>query len=181
MFDEMNKCRDMFLKFGGHPLAAGLSMEESKVEPFRKKINELSDLTEEQLKEKIHIDLRLPVEYVSMDLIKQLNVLSPFGKANTKPIFVDKDLKVQKMSILGKNKNVLRLNLISEKGKRITAIYFGDIDDFREYYGEKYGYNEVESALMGKNNKILISMVYYPAINAYNGNESIQFQIQYYR
>lgn len=181
MFDEMNKCRDMFLKFGGHPLAAGLSMEESKVEPFRKKINELSDLTEEQLKEKIHIDLRLPVEYVSMDLIKQLNVLSPFGKANTKPIFVDKDLKVQKMSILGKNKNVLRLNLISETGKRITAIYFGDIDDFREYYGEKYGYNEVESALMGKNNKILISMVYYPAINAYNGNESIQFQIQYYR
>ncbi len=181
MFDEMNKCRDMFLKFGGHPLAAGLSMEESKVEPFRKKINELSALTEEQLKEKIHIDLRLPVEYVSMDLIKQLNVLSPFGKANTKPIFVDKDLKVQKMSILGKNKNVLRLNLISEKGKRITAIYFGDIDDFREYYGEKYGYNEVESALMGKNNKILISMVYYPAINAYNGNESIQFQIQYYR
>lgn len=181
MFDEMNKCRDMFLKFGGHPLAAGLSMEESKVEPFRKKINELSALTEEQLKEKIHIDLRLPVEYVSMDLIKQLNVLSPFGKANTKPIFVDKDLKVQKMSILGKNKNVLRLNLISETGKRITAIYFGDIDDFREYYGEKYGYNEVESALMGKNNKILISMVYYPAINAYNGNESIQFQIQYYR
>lgn len=181
MFDEMNKCRDMFLKFGGHPLAAGLSMEESKIEPFRKKINELSDLTEEQLKEKIHIDLRLPVEYVSMDLIKQLNVLSPFGKANTKPIFVDKDLKVQKMSILGKNKNVLRLNLISETGKRITAIYFGDIDDFREYYGEKYGYNEVESALMGKNNKILISMVYYPAINAYNGNESIQFQIQYYR
>jgi single-stranded-DNA-specific exonuclease len=122
----------------------------------------------------------MPVDYVTMDLVRQLNVLAPFGKANEKPIFVDKNLKIRRMIVMGKNKNVLKLFLISEKGAEVTAIYFGDINEFEEYLIDKYGEEEVNNAFLGKNNKILISMVYYPTINAYNNNESLQFQMQYF-
>ncbi|WP_027422463.1 single-stranded-DNA-specific exonuclease RecJ [Lachnobacterium bovis] len=180
MFDEMCKCRELFIKFGGHPMAAGLSMEETKINEFRKKINEISPLVNEKLTEKVHIDFYMPVDYVTMDLVRQLNVLAPFGKANEKPIFVDKNLKIRRMIVMGKNKNVLKLFLISEKGAEVTAIYFGDINEFEEYLIDKYGEEEVNNAFLGKNNKILISMVYYPTINAYNNNESLQFQMQYF-
>ncbi|SES09372.1 single-stranded-DNA-specific exonuclease RecJ [Lachnobacterium bovis] len=180
MFDEMCKCRELFIKFGGHPMAAGLSMEETKINVFRKKINEISPLVNEKLTEKVHIDFYMPVDYVTMDLVRQLNVLAPFGKANEKPIFVDKNLKIRRMIVMGKNKNVLKLFLISEKGAEVTAIYFGDINEFEEYLIDKYGEEEVNNAFLGKNNKILISMVYYPTINAYNNNESLQFQMQYF-
>jgi single-stranded-DNA-specific exonuclease len=180
MFDEMCKCRELFTKFGGHPMAAGLSMEESKIEEFRKKINEISPLEKEKLTEKVHVDFYMPVDYVTMDLVRQLDVLAPFGKANEKPMFVDKNLRIKRMIIMGKNKNVLKLFLISESGKEITTIYFGDINEFQEFLIDKFGEEEVNNAFFGKNNKILISMVYYPTINVYNNSESLQFQMQYF-
>ena len=104
MFDEMVKCQDLFLKFGGHPMAAGLSLPGDKVEEFRRRINEACTLTEEDFVEKVMIDVPMPIDYITEDLIGQLSLLEPFGKGNTKPLFAERDLKIQTCSILGKNK-----------------------------------------------------------------------------
>ena len=181
MYEELCKCKELFTKFGGHPMAAGLSLQTENLETFRKKINEYCTLTEEDFIPKIKIDIAMPVGYPSTTLIRELDLLEPFGKSNTKPQFADKDLKIKRASIVGKNRNVLRLQLETQYGELISAVYFGDVEQFLDYYSEQFGSSEVEAALSGKRNKILMQIVYYPEINSYNEIENVQIIIRNYR
>ena len=181
MYEELCKCQELFTKFGGHPMAAGLSLPEANVEIFREKINACCGLTEEDFIPKIKIDIPMPVDYPDIPLVNELLLLEPFGKANVKPQFADKNLGIDRAGVVGKNQNVLKLTLKTERGKSISAVYFGDVEEFREYYGRKYGENEVQQAFLGRTNGIRMSVVYYPEINRYQGNESIQIVIKNYQ
>lgn len=181
MYEELCKCQELFTKFGGHPMAAGLSLPEANVEIFREKIHACCGLTEEDFIPKIKIDIPMPVDYPDIPLVNELLLLEPFGKANVKPQFADKNLGIDRAVVVGKNQNVLKLTLKTERGKSISAVYFGDVEELREYYGRKYGENEVQQAFLGRTNGIRMSVVYYPEINRYQGNESIQIVIKNYQ
>jgi len=181
MYEELCKCKEFLTKFGGHPMAAGLSLQEENLELFREVINRECILTEQDFIPKIKIDIAMPVDYPNAALIQELELLEPFGKGNNKPLFADKDLKVKRITVIGKNRNVLRLNLETAYGASVTAVYFGEVERFLDYYRKKFGDNQVEAAICGKNNKILLQIVYYPEINMYNGMENIQMIIRNYR
>lgn len=165
MFAEMSRCRELFTKFGGHKLAAGLSLEEEKVEVFRKRINELADLTEEDLQMKVSIDMRLPFPYINEELIHELKILEPFGKGNGKPLFAESKLRVIQPRIFGKNRNMLKCRLEDQQGNQMEAVYFG----------------EVEDCLRQMEKKQIMSFTYYPSINEYMGRRTIQLTIVNYQ
>lgn len=165
MFAEMSRCRELFTKFGGHKLAAGLSLEEENVEVFRKGINELADLTEEDLQMKVSIDMRLPFPYINEELIHELKILEPFGKGNGKPLFAESKLRVIQPRIFGKNRNVLKCRLEDQQGNQMEAVYFG----------------EVEDCLQKMEKKQIMSFTYYPSINEYMGRRTIQLTIVNYQ
>lgn len=156
-------------------------MPEKNIELFRKRINELCTLSESDKKQKIRIDVPMPMDYTNLELIRELSILEPFGKDNTKPVFADKQIAIKRMWIMGKNKNVLKLSLITASGKIVSGIYFGDIPAFMQYIEEKYGRDQLEAAIEGKENIIKLSFVYYPRVNDYRGVEELQFEIQYYQ
>ena len=181
MYEEMCKCQELFTKFGGHPMAAGLSLPEENVTIFRKKINALSCLSEMDKKQKVRIDVPMPMDYVTMDLVREFGILAPFGKENTKPVFADKQIGVKRMWIMGKNRNVLKLSMVTGHGTPATGIYFGDIEAFCAYTKAKFGEDALEAAFSGKTNNIELSIVYYPKINSFRGMDELQFEIQYYQ
>jgi single-stranded-DNA-specific exonuclease len=181
MYEEMCKCSDLFTRFGGHPMAAGLSLPEENIPVFRKRINELCPCSLEELEPKVHIDMQMPVEYVTMDLIRQFSVLEPCGKDNPRPLFAEKNLSVIRLWVVGKKQNVLRLNLRSPKGRTVSAIYFGDIGKFQQYIAEKFGRGALTYAMEGRPNSVRISIVYVPKIDTYRDQENLQFEIKYYR
>ena len=164
MFHALVEVKDLLLKFGGHPMAAGLSIEEANVEAFRRQLNENCTLTEEDMIPKIVIDVPMPISYINENLIRQLSVLEPFGKGNTKPVFAQKNLRVLDHSIIGKNKNVVKLKLLDPQGISVEGIYFGEAEDFVNFIREKDS----------------ISVTYYPEINRFRGRESLQIIIQNY-
>ena len=181
MYEEMCKCQELFTKFGGHPMAAGLSLPEENVALFRQKINDLSSLSEADKKQKVRIDVPMPMDYVTADLVREFSVLAPFGKENTKPVFADKQVGVRRMWVMGKNRNVLKLSLVTANGTPVTGIYFGDIDALCTYVDNKFGKEQLEAAFEGRVNTIVLSMIYYPKINSFRGQEELQFEIQYYQ
>ena len=181
MYEEMCRCSSLFTKFGGHPMAAGLSLPEENIDVFREQMNRNCPLTVEQLQPKVHIDVPMPVDYVTNALVEEFHILAPFGKDNPKPVFADRNLRISRMWVVGKNQNVLRLSLVSEQGMPASGIYFGDIAAFEDYLAEQFGAEELEKARRGRENAIRISAVYYPKINRYRDSESLQFEIQYYR
>ena len=181
MYEEMCRCSSLFTKFGGLPMAAGLSLPEENIDAFREQMNRNCPLTVEQLQPKVHIDVPMPVDYVTNALVEEFHILAPFGKDNPKPVFADRNLRISRMWVVGKNQNVLRLSLVSEQGMPASGIYFGDIAAFEDYLAEQFGTEELEKARRGRENAIRISAVYYPRINRYRDSESLQFEIQYYR
>ncbi len=181
MYEEMCRCSSLLTKFGGHPMAAGLSLPEENIDAFREQMNRNCPLTVEQLQPKVHIDVPMPVDYVTNALVEEFHILAPFGKDNPKPVFADRNLRISRMWVVGKNQNVLRLSLMSEQGTPVSGIYFGDIVAFEAYLAEQFGAEELEKARRGRENAIRISAVYYPKINRYRDSESLQFEIQYYR
>lgn len=164
MYEELVKCADLMVQFGGHPMAAGLSIEEENIEKFRRQLNENCTLTEEDLRPKVVIDVPMPVSYITKELIEQISLLEPFGKGNTKPIFAQKGLRVLDSSIIGKNKNVVKLKLLDPQGVTMEGIYFGEAEDFANFIRQKD----------------TISVTYYPEINRFRGRESLQIIIQNY-
>lgn len=180
MFDEMIKCQELFSKFGGHPMAAGLSLPKENVETFRKRINELCTLTEDDLIEKVIIDVPMPLDYITEELIEEFHILEPFGKGNTKPLFAEKNLKLQKASLLGKNKNVLKFLVYNQNGAAMEAMYFGDVEQMQEYLTGKYGRNEVEKLFMGRATDMVLSVTYYPTVNEFRERKTLQIVIQNY-
>lgn len=177
MYEELSKVREVFTKFGGHKMAAGVSLKKENIENLRKKLNENCNLTEEDLYLKVWIDMQLPLEYVTIELIDQLTLLAPFGKGNEKPVFAEKNLKIRKMQILGKKGNVLRFHIENSNGYRMTAMLFSRVMEFMSFVKEKFGQEEINKALVGQKNDIEIMVTYYPKINEYNGNTQIQIII----
>lgn len=164
MFEELVKCADLMTQFGGHPMAAGLSMEEKNVEEFRRRLNENCTLTEEDLRPKVIIDVPMPVSYITRELIEQISLLEPFGKGNTKPVFAQKGLRVLESRVFGKNRNVAKVKLMDPSGTVMDGVYFGEAEEFVRF-------------IDGKDS---ISVIYYPEINIFRGRESIQIVIQNY-
>lgn len=164
MYEELVKCADLMIQFGGHPMAAGLSIEEKNIEEFRRRLNVNCTLMDEELRPKIVIDVPMPVSYITKELVEQISLLEPFGKGNTKPVFAQKNLRVLDYSIIGKNKNVVKLKLLDPQGISVEGIYFGEAEDFVNFIREKDS----------------ISVTYYPEINRFRGRESLQIIIQNY-
>lgn len=181
MYEEMCKCKELFTKFGGHPMAAGLSLPESNVDEFRRRINGYSRLTEEDFCEKIRIDVPMPLDYVTMELTREFHLLAPFGKANPHPVFADKELSMERAWIIGKNRNVLKLALLTSYGTKVSAIYFGDIEEFQTYICDKWGEEQWNYALSGTENNIRLSIIYFPKINTYRDVDSLQIEIKSYQ
>ena len=180
IYEELNKCKELLIKFGGHKLAAGLSLEEENVDIFRKVLNQNTTMTEDDLVAKVSIDLQMPLGYVNNKLIEELELLEPFGKANTKPLFVEKNIEILKGEIIGKNKNVLKMQVKDGNGTIMDAIYFGDIEQFTTYVSDKYDVLSVKQMLRGQRTGITMSLTYYPTINEYMGRKTVQIVIQNY-
>ena len=162
MFQELVKCRELLTKFGGHPMAAGLSLTEENIGAFRQRLNENCTLTAEDMVEKIVIDVPMPMSYVTIPLIRQISQLEPFGKGNTKPVFAQKNLRISNARVFGKNRNVVKMLLTDEYGFAAEGIWFGDGDEFVQKIREKERWD----------------MIYYPTINAFRGRESIEMTVQ---
>ncbi|MBR5509908.1 MAG: single-stranded-DNA-specific exonuclease RecJ [Lachnospiraceae bacterium] len=165
MFDEMTKCKELFAKYGGHPMAAGLSIPEENIDEFRRRINEMCTLTDQELTEVIHIDMALPFSYVSEAMVEELELLEPFGKSNTKPVFAARNVQVLESRVLGRNGNVLRMKLRDESGSVLEGILFCD------------NMNEV---LMDLQKKPMMHILYYPEINEFRGQRNLQLRVLNY-
>ncbi|CED94696.1 Single-stranded-DNA-specific exonuclease RecJ [Romboutsia ilealis] len=174
MFEGLLACKELLDKFGGHPMAAGLSLQEDKVDELRKELNNKCKLTDEDLTRKIMIDASLPLEYLNINLIKELDVLEPFGKGNAKPVFGVRDVKVTKAMLLGKDKNILKLRLLTNNNLTIDAMIFNDLENFENKVIEKYGNEGLDNLYNKFNNNISMDFTFYPSINEWNGNKSIQ-------
>lgn len=161
MYEEMSKVKELFTKYGGHPMAAGLSMEEAQVENFRKQINELCVLTEEELRPSRVFDGVLHLQYAGEQILKELELLEPYGKGNEKPLFVETNLRVESARVFGKSQNVLKVQLSTAQGVRASGIYFGDARKMLETMEEKERF----------------SMLYYPKVDEYMGKRSVQMEI----
>lgn len=181
MYEELIKCKDLLQNFGGHPMAAGFSLQEENIDEFRRRLNRNTDLKDEDLLRKVTIDCALPLDSISYDLINDIERLEPFGKANSKPLFAEKNVNLIKAVVLGKNRNVLKLKVKTKLNKVIDAIYFGDIYEFEEEVSNKYGKEELLKLYDGVYNGIMMDLVFYPNVNEYNGNTSIQIVVQNYR
>ena len=181
MYEELNKCKELLTKFGGHRLAAGLSFPKENVGKFREMLNKNCTLTEEEMKEKVTIDREMPFGCVTEGLVKELELLEPFGKGNTKPVFAARDVTLLGARILGKDRNVLKLQVQDVNGCRIEAMLFHHADDFLGKLEEQYGKTEVEALLKGRGRQIRISMTYYPDINEYMGKKTPQIVVTHYR
>ncbi len=180
MFEEMTKCGGLMTKYGGHPMAAGLSMNKENADEFRRQLNAYSTLTEEDFVEKVHIDVAMPLSYISARLIREFECLEPFGKGNEKPVFAVRNVHPLRASIVGKNKNVLRLLLDDGAGGSIDAVYFGDIEAFLAFLREKSSKGQVEALLHGRSQQISFSITYDPSIDTYQGRERVQIIIRHY-
>ena len=164
MYEELVKCSDLLMQFGGHPMAAGLSMEEKNVELFRRRLNDNCTLTEQDLIPQIMIDVPMPISYLSKKLTEQLKVLEPFGKGNSKPLFAQKNLRAVGIRVFGRNRNVAKMLLIDGNGIKMDAVYFGEAQEFVDFVQAHD----------------TISVTYYPEINVFQGRENLQVVIKNY-
>ena len=181
MFDKMTEVAELFTKYGGHPMAAGLSMREEDIDKLREQLNQKAELSEEDMAEVVRLDAVLPMSYFTIDTIRQLSVLEPCGKSNTKPVFADRNIKITRAGIVGVNRNVLKLHLLDSKGNPVAGVYFGEVEKFLTFLSEKFGSEEVDAAMHGKENSIQFAAVYEPAVDTYSGRESVQAIIRRFR
>lgn len=181
MFDKMTEVAELFTKYGGHPMAAGLSMREEDIDKLREQLNQKAELSEEDMAEVVRLDAVLPMSYFTVDTIRQLSVLEPCGKSNTKPVFADRNIKITRAGIVGVNRNVLKLHLLDSKGNPVAGVYFGEVEKFLTFLSEKFGSEEVDAAMHGKENSIQFAAVYEPSVDTYGGRESVQAIIRRFR
>lgn len=181
MYEEMCKCQELFAKFGGHPMAAGLSLPLENLEEFHRKINEVCTLTEEDMTEKIRIDVDMPMDYPSPELIEEFSVLEPFGKDNPRPVFADRGIRIRRMWTIGKNNDALKFEFLTRENHVVYGVRFRDKDKVLSYLEKKFGKDQVEAAFMGKPNTIELSIVYNPEINSFRGVDSVQFIVEHYK
>ncbi|SFU45302.1 single-stranded-DNA-specific exonuclease RecJ [Butyrivibrio sp. M55] len=175
MYEELSRCKELFTKFGGHKMAAGLSLPEENIEILRTKLNENCNLTEEDFVPVLHLDMVMPLKYIDMDLVKEFSILEPFGTGNSKPLFAQRDVSLLSGRIMGKNKNCGKYRVTDEGGKLYDMLFFGDMERWHNFLREKYGENNVENLYSGATDgSMKVSIAYQPDINTYQGRESIQ-------
>ncbi len=165
MYQGLCEVSDLLVKFGGHPMAAGLSIEESDIDEFRRRLNENAKLTEDDFVPQIWIDVPMPFEYVNEKIVDEVKGLEPFGQGNEKPLFAQKSLTIRNVRVLGKNRNVVKMNLVTNTGHPFDGLLFADGDRFLE---EQTGQNTID-------------MIYYPDVNEYNGTRTLQAIIKNYK
>ncbi|MBQ8663619.1 MAG: single-stranded-DNA-specific exonuclease RecJ [Eubacterium sp.] len=178
MYEELHRCSDLLLKYGGHPMAAGFSLKEDRIDQLRSQLNANCQLAEEDLTPKLLIDVPMPVDYISKELIQQLELLEPFGKDNEKPVFADHDLEICSLGIFGKEHNVVRMRLKSQYGTTMDGVYFGNPENLRVSIAAKYDKVLADKVLGGvRDTGVKLHFSYYPDLNSYQGLESIQLKI----
>lgn len=183
MYEEITACKELFTRYGGHKMAAGLSMEkEETVEIFRKKLNDNCRLTKEDFEEVVHIDVPMPLSYATMDFVKELSLLAPYGTGNPRPLFARKGISMISGRRLGKNRNVGKYRIADEEGRSYEMIYFGDLEEFDRFLAGRFGEESVRAVYEGgvRPGTVTISMAYYPDINSFGGRQTLQFVMQYY-
>lgn len=182
MYEEMTKCRELFLKYGGHKLAAGLSMKAENIDLFREKINAICTLTEEDMEEKILIDVPMPFSYATPELIEELNLLEPFGMGNPKPVFAQREVRFLSMRIMGRNKTMAKFTVMDEGQNRFVVVLFRNLSGFQEDVEAKYGRGSWRALAEGKTEglpePLCMNVIYYPSINEYMGRRELQFVMQ---
>lgn len=181
MYEKLNECKEFLTKFGGHKLAAGLSMKEADLEAFRNKLNAKANLSREDLTEKVLIDMQMPFLGVTQALVEELQLLEPFGKGNTKPVFAERNVEFLKAWILGKNRNILKFRVKDANQTEMDAIYFGDAEKMIDYMEKQFGKRATEQVFAGGAAGIKMAVTYYPGINEYMGRKSLQITILNYR
>ena len=178
MFEELNKCADLLSSFGGHPMAAGFSLPEENIEAFRRRLNEVCTLTEEELQAKVVIDVPMPIGYITFPLIEQLKLLEPFGKGNDKPVFADRNLVIERLKIYGPTGRVVQLTLHSSSGAKVQAVYFGDPDNLRLPLEEKYGKVVADDTMANRCvHNAALHFTYYPEIDTYYETPRVKLKI----
>lgn len=179
MFEALQECRDLLLKFGGHAMAAGFSLSADCLEAFTARLNRQCELSEDAFIPKVKIDVPMPISYISEDLIAELEGLAPFGKGNEKPVFAQKDLNLLSAKIMGKDRNVVKVVMESGDGYTSDGIYF-NAQEFSDNIIEWFGQEEYDKLLHGWLNNVMLNVVYYPSVNEFNGKRTIQLQIKRY-
>lgn len=180
MFEGLMKCRDLLDKFGGHPMAAGMTLKEKNLEPLRRKLNADTTLTERDLMPVVKVDVPMPIGYISFDLIDELELLEPFGKGNTKPVFAEKYFHILRARVVGKNQNVLKMSVCNDDHTMMEAMYFGDVEAFDRFVSGIYGEEERKKMYTGQGSRVELAMTYYPSVNEYMGTKKLQIVITGY-
>lgn len=181
MFEELTKCHELLTRFGGHEMAAGLSLDADKVEALRERLNQLTHLTEEDLIRKIRVDGLISLDRINLALAEDLTMLEPYGKGNSKPLFAETDISVSRSSVLGAKKNVLKLKLLIKSHKTLDCVYFGDINAFQDLIINQFGSDELDKMNRGLKNSVKLDMIFTIEVNEYNGNRSVQLILKNYR
>lgn len=181
MFEALTECNEFLLKYGGHEMAAGLSLGKDMISNFETALNDRCRLTEDDMIRKIWIDVPMPLAYVSEELVSQLSLLEPFGKGNEKPVFATKNVRVMSLKIMGANQNMCKLKVMDDSGRSVDALVFASVfQGFMEFITERFGEEQVKRVKLGMENDIRISIIYYPDINEYNGRRTVQIIINNY-
>lgn len=180
MFEQLSMCRDLFERFGGHKMAAGLTMKECYLEILRHRLCVQCPLTDNDLNPIVMIDAAMPLGYISEELIADLEKLEPFGRGNEKPLFAQQHVSVLKLTKIGKNKDMIKMQVCGPEGIAMDALYFGDGNEFVSFLEEEYGREAVGMAMRGMANPIDIAVTYYPQVNVYRDQRSLQIVVQNY-
>lgn len=183
MFEELVKCRKYLFKFGGHPMAAGLTLREEDLDGFRKALNENCTLTEDDLQRRVVIDVPMPIGYITEHLVEELSILEPCGRGNEKPLFAEADLNIISARLIGSERNMMKMKVESNAYGHcvMDALYFGDAAQMQKDLAEAFGEAEVRKMFLGETNAVRISAAYYPEVNEFRGRKSIEILIQNYR
>lgn len=181
MYEEMTKVNHLFTRYGGHKMAAGLSLREEDVDAFRQEINAVCTLTPDDMEEKIHIDVPMPISCVTRGLIEEMGKLEPFGNGNPRPLFAQKEVAFMAARVLGKNGNVVRFTVLDDQGKRWEMMSFQDPEPLNAYMRERFGADAVAELYQGRGGRIRLAVTYYPEINTWQGNSRMQLIMRHYQ
>lgn len=180
MFHELLACKDLMIRFGGHKMAAGMTLREENLQELRKRLNDNSTLKEEDFYPVVNIDAAMPIGYATEKLIEEFERMEPFGVGNPKPLFAEQHFRVLRGQRLGKDKNVLKLHVQNRVGNRCDAMLFHGVEEFEQFIVENFGRGELARMYEGRENDIDVALTYFPTINEYGGNRTVQIQVSGY-
>lgn len=180
MFGELSKCKDLFERFGGHAMAAGITLKAANVDELRRRLNDNCTLTDKDMMPVVRLDAEVLFRHMSMEMVNSLHILEPYGNGNQRPLFCAAAVSVKRAMVLGRSRRILKLLLEDKDGGRIEAVYFGDYEAFINMVEEEYGTEQRDRMLRGADNNVRMAFAFYPDINEYNGMRQVQLVIQNY-